>query len=599
MKLRWRWSGKVSRDEARSLWRAMREFRPTLADQGRPIALSLGLTLLAVAVELLRPWPVRFLLDGVLLRDPESTAPAVVPWLTSKELLLACCIAVLLIAIAIGCLGVWRSVVVGHIGRKVTTRIRSRVHHHLHRLALPYHKGSQTGDLLVRLMGDVNLMRDLLFTAWASILERSLLFIGTVVWMSLIDWRLTLVALAPLPFLFVGLRRSSTELTKVSRKQRRKEGSVAAMASESLRQIEVVKAYAAEDRTARAFTKQARSSERAGLRAIRIAAGMNRTSEIATGIGLALVLYLGAMKVLDGVLDPGVLIVLVSYARSLYKPVRKLSREGVRLSKATACAGRLLEVLQEPVESSNEGRSVERLRGEIELEGVTKDYEDGTEALRGVDAHVPAGSLALVSGPNGAGKSTLVSLLLRLLEPTSGTVRVDGVPIGEWKLEDYRGRVAYVPQDLLLFGGTVRENLRFARPEASDEDVEEAAAMALADDFIRDFPEGYETELGEAGARLSGGQARRLMLARAALRDADILLLDEPLAGLDPEARALVARGIRGIAAGRTTIVVSHGSASELDPDVHLRFDAGRCEVETVAVADRAVRPERGIESDP
>ena len=177
-------------------------------------------------------------------------------------------------------------------------------------------------------------------------------------------------------------------------------------------------------------------------------------------------------------------------------------------------------------------------------------------------------------------------MLLRLIEPTAGRIEIDGASMTRWSLESYRGRIAYVPQELLLFGGTVRDNLAFSKPDATDLEIEEAARKALALEFVEALPEGFDSPLGEGGARLSGGQARRLMLARAALRDADILLLDEPLAGLDPEARALVARGIRRIAGERTTLVVSHGDAAELAPDVKLELDAGRL-VSEVAEAGR------------
>ena len=337
MRLRLRWPRLLTGDGMADAARAFREFRPALEGQGRAVAGSIGLTLLLIAFELLRPWPIQVLFDEVLLRDPEAPEGRFAS-VDPKTLLFASCGAVVAIAVSIGFLGVWRSVLVGGVGRKVTTRIRSRVYQHLHRLALPFHESSRGGDLLMRLMGDVNLVRDLLFSSWASMLERVVLFLGTGIVLFVVDWRRALVALLPIPILFVGLGRSSVELTRVSRKQRRKEGGVAAMASESLRQIRVVKAYAAEERTARAFTKKTRSSERAGLRAIRIAAGMNRVAEVTTGIGLALVLIVGATRVLDGALKPGVLLVAVAYARSMYKPVRKMAREGVRLSKATACA---------------------------------------------------------------------------------------------------------------------------------------------------------------------------------------------------------------------------------------------------------------------
>jgi ATP-binding cassette, subfamily B, bacterial len=288
---------------------------------------------------------------------------------------------------------------------------------------------------------------------------------------------------------------------------------------------------------------------------------------------VALVLVLGAVRVRSGLLTPGELVLVISYTRLLYKPVRKLTAEGARLAKAVACANRVVDLLDRPVEHAERGRRVRPLRGRIELQGLGHVYGDGRRSLSGLDATVPAGSLVAVTGENGTGKSTLLSLLLRLHTPTEGVILVDGIDIAALRLGDYREQIAYVPQELALFGGTIRENIIFARPDASDDEIRAAADLALFSPVLDRLPHGLDTELDEAGASLSGGQARRLMLTRAALRDASILLLDEPLAGLDPDARTLVARAITNIADGRTTFVVHHGDLTDLGPDMELRLE--------------------------
>jgi ATP-binding cassette subfamily B protein len=565
----------LSLDSLRRFRNTFVGFRPALAGQGGSLAGTLALSAVIVFLELLRPWPIKFLFDRVLVVEGTAGGGPFEGW-SPQALVPVLCASVVAIAFGIGTIRVRQSVLVARIGRKVSTRIRKRVFEHIHRLDFPFHLSSRTGDLLHRLMGDVNMVKELLFSTWAGLFERALLFTGTAAVMLFLAPGLTGLALLPLPFLFVGLRRSSRELTTVTKKQRRKEGNLASFAAETLRQIRVVKAYAGEDRATRQFTRQTRSSERAGMKAAKIAAGMGRTAEIMTGIGLAIVLYIGARRVLAGALTPGELIVLISYTRSLYKPVRKLPQEGVRLSKATACAGRILEVLRLPPEPASEGLPAPPFRGEIRVENVTKSYPTGVQALRGLDVEIPAGSLAVVSGPNGAGKSTLLSMLLRLVDPDGGRITIDGMSIQEFALDSYRNRLAYVPQEILLFGGTVTDNILYGNPDASESSVQEAARVALVADFIEEMPDRYETLLGENGASVSGGEGRRLMLARAAVRDASILLLDEPLEGLDPAARATVAKAIRGIAAGRTTLVVSHGPAAELEPDLHLRLRGGR-----------------------
>lgn len=556
-----------------TLRRAAVTFRPAVAGQGRRLAGCAALALVTVALELLRPWPIKVLFDRILITD----GPAQGIWGFSPETsLLVLAASVLAISLLIGAVSLRMTVLAAEVGRKATTRVRRQVFAHLHRLDLPFHQSSRTGDLLVRLMGDVNMVRDMLFASWLTLLERGTLLVGTAVVMLVLDPLLALVALIPLPVLWWALGRSSRKLKDITRKQRRREGAAAAFASETLQQIRLVKAYAAEERTTDSFARQAGAGERASLKSARITAKMSWITEALTGAGLALVLLVGSRKVLRAEISVGELLVFISYARSVYKPLRKLSSEGGRLSKATACAGRLLEVLDIRPEEASSGRSAMAFDGDVELRDVRYRYpENGVEALRGLSFRLPAGTLAVLSGPNGSGKSTTVSMLLRLVSPDSGQVLIDGHDAAEFRLDEYRNRFAYVPQDVLLFGVSIRDNILYGRPDADDTAVHRAAELALVDDVIERVG-GYDAMLGENGATLSGGEARRLMLARAAVRDARIVLLDEPLAGVDPHARTLVAQAIRRIAAGRTTIVVNHGPAEEIAPDAMINLADGR-----------------------
>lgn len=560
--------------EGGELRRAIRAFRPALGGLWWRVGGAFLLSLLVTALELLKPWPLKVLFDGVLLPQGQGGG-AGFAGLSKEQTVGAAALAVLVISVLLALLSVWATTAAAGVGRRVTTRIRKQVFEHLHRLSFPFHQSSRTGDLLVRLMGDVNTVRDVLFGSWINLMGRGLTFVGTGVVMFLIDPFLGLIALAPLPVWLTRTRRSSRRLTAETRKQRRREGDAASFAAESLRQIRVVKAYAAEDRTTHAFARESRAGERSGLRAAKIAARMGATTEVLTGLGLALVMFTGTAMALAERITPGELLVFLSYARTLFKPLRGVSKEGIRLSKATACAGRLLEILDLPPEDSLAGDPAPRFRGDVRFDGVWVTHPGGVEALRGLSMRIPAGSLAMIAGPNGSGKSTALATLLRLVVPDEGIVTIDDVVVDCYRIDSFRGRFAYVPQDLQLFGGTVRENILYGRPEATEPEVEAAAASALLTDVVARLPEGLETTVGEAGSTLSGGEARRVMLARAALRHADVLLLDEPLAGLDPQARATVAAAIRRIAAGRTTIVVSHGHTGELEPDVVVRMQGG------------------------
>ncbi|HEX2088313.1 MAG TPA: ABC transporter ATP-binding protein [Actinomycetota bacterium] len=562
-----------------TLREAARVFRPAISGQRRHLWAAIALTLSLTAVKLLQPWPLKFVLDTVVRRGSEGSFG-----LSARGTVAAAAVLTVAVAAFHGILNLRLAKRGAQVARDLTVGIRRQVFEHLHRLAMPFHGGQRTGELLTRIMGDVNLVRDTLFTLWMRVLEAVLLFVAMAVVMFVIDPVLALVAFLPLPGIAVALPRSSRKLKEATRKQRRKQGQAAARAAESLRQIHLVKAYAAEGRATEEFARDSRAGERAGVQAARIAAEMDRVTNILTGLGLAVVLVVGARRAFVGAVTVGDLVIFLTYVRRLYRPLATVSEAGVRTGRATAGAERLLEVLREPPEDTSVGLAAPQFEGTIQFENVHFTYEGGAHALNGASFAVPAGAVAVLTGPNGAGKSTVLSLLLRLVEPTNGEVLIDGEPIQQFQLSSYRLRFAYVPQQVQLFGATVRENILYGRPDANEDQLREAARIALLDDVVARLPNGYDALLGEGGETLSGGEARRLMIARAALRDARVLLLDEPLAGLDPEAREVVARAVKQVAAGRTTVVVSHEAVADFDPDVVLRLEEGR-------LADRAERP--------
>ncbi len=541
------------------LRRAFRAFRPALRGQRKRILTAVALAISVTGLELLKPWPITLIIDH-LVGASELESVSLTP-------VVAFALVAFLVPTMLGFANEHLQLVIARVSRKATVRIRSDVFEHLQRLELSEHQRHYTGDLLVRLMGDVNMIRDLLFPSWLSLLQRGTVLVGGAVVFAIVDWRLFLVSLLPLPLLWMSVERGSSAIKNAAGKQRKKEGAIAAAAAQSLQQVELIKAFAAEERTADSFRSNARSAERATMAAARQAARMARLTEVLTGAGVGLVLVYGATRTRSGALSPGQLILAISYTRMLYKPIRKLTGEGARIAKATACALRVMDLLDRPVEDPTLGASVDDLDGDIEFIGIDHAYSDGRTSLEGLSVRIPDGAMVAIIGENGTGKSTLLSLLLRLHQPQRGEVRIGGVDVSTLQLSSYRDQIAYAPQELALFGGTIRENISFGRPEATDDEIAAAAEIALLTPVIEGLPDGLDTVLDENGASLSGGQARRLMLARAALRDASILLLDEPLTGLDPEAQRIVARAIANIANGRTTLVVHHGDLDQLRPD--------------------------------
>jgi ATP-binding cassette subfamily B protein len=548
--------------------KCVQHFGHFLADQKlgmfTGVSAALGLTL----CELLRPWPVKIVIDYILIPVGDQSGYAIIRDLSPEHLLWCAASAMLLIPLFLGIFNSISQIALAQVGRKVTTRVRCLVCEHLQLLPLSFHHDAKVGDLLVRMMGDVNMVRDILFSGWVSMVQRSLLFIATLCLLIWFSPTVGLLALAPLPLLMWSIRRSGGRMKDAVSKQRRKEGSAAALASELLVQIRGIKAFGAERRSAKIFGGLSRSGERAGVKATRIAAGASLQAEIATGAGLALVLFFGVGQVMDDAMSAGTLIMLLSYVRALHKPLRKLSRDGIRLAKAAACAERLFEVLELPAESSVGESKAPRFSGKIEFADVTHTYGGRDPALEDFSLTIEAGTLCVLKGRNGAGKSTTLSLLLRLYKPLKGEILIDGEAAEKFDLESWRAQFAYVPQENLLFAGTLADNVLFGRPDASPEDLQASIDSVGLAPLVQELPDGLDTEIGEAGNKLSGGQRRLVSLARASLRSASILLLDEPIEGLDASARLYVAKAIREIAQGRTTIVVSHAGVDEIKPDL-------------------------------
>lgn len=553
------------------LRRVLQAFGPALGGQRMRITTTMLLALAVTGLELLKPWPVSWVIDSLTKPSEGAVVGAVVGPVPMAPIIGAAAIAVAIPAL-LGLAQEQMRLGVARVSRKATVRIRSDVFEHIQRLELAEHQRHYSGDLIVRLMGDVNMIRDLLFPSWVNVVSRCSVLVGGSIVFAIVDWRLFAVALIPLPLLWISLERTSAAVKSAAGKSRRKEGAIASTAAESIRQVGLIKAFSAERRTSDVFRSNARSAERATMAAARHSARMVRLTEILTGSGVALVLVLGATRVRAGFLTPGELVLAISYTSMIYKPIRKLTGEGARIAKATACALRVLDLLEQPTEDSTSGRPASTLDGDIEFVGVGHAYPDGRASLTDFNARFASGSLTAIVGENGTGKSTLLSLLLRLHQPSSGQILIDGEPIHELRLADYRDQIAYVPQELALFGGTIGDNIAFGRPGASDAAIAAAAADALLTPVLEQLPEGLDTVLDEGGSSLSGGQARRVMLARAAVRDASILVLDEPLTGLDPDARDTVARAIKRIGRGRTTLVIHHGDLDLLRPDACLEL---------------------------
>jgi ATP-binding cassette subfamily B protein len=566
------------------LLRAYRLFGPHVLRYRLELLGALLCLLGSIAMDIVQPWPLKLVFDAILplKKHKEHLLPDAIASALPADplaLLLVVCAAVVVIAALSGLLDYGQNLLAAQVAHKVIFRIRRDLFAHVQRLPMAFHARRETGDLLMRLTGDVQMLREILITSVITLVARLFLLAGMVLVMVWMSPKLTLVALAVIPALVLVLLRFSGRLRDVTRRARRKEGKVASVITETINTISVVQSFSRERFEDERLERQNRSSLRAGLTATRLEEAMARAVEVAVALGTCGVLALGTRLTLGGEISPGDLLVFLTYVRNFYKPLKDLSRLSARLSKASICAERILDLreLEPAIADAPDAVAAPRFAGAVQFRDVGLRYEEGSPpALSGIDLDVRPGETLLMVGTSGAGKTSIASLLLRLYDPTEGSVLIDGTDIRRYTLESLREQIAVVLQESVLFGATVRENIAYGKPEAGLEEIVAAARLVNAHEFIERLPAGYETVLGERGVTLSGGQRQRIALARAAIKKAPILILDEPTTGLDAPGERAVIDGMRALLGGATTFVITHRPELFPEADRIVVLEAGR-----------------------
>lgn len=545
------------------------------------IILGACLALVAeIGLRLLEPWPLKIVFDYVLLPNARTTAVSL-PWIGPvgrMELLVAAGLAIVLVIGARALASFVQTIAFALAGNRACSVMRDDLFRRLQALPLAYHTRQRTGDLLLRVIGDAGMLRDIIVTAAVPLLTNILLFVCMVAVMFWLRWDLALLAVLPAPLFFLSTVRLTNKISDVSRRQRQREGTLASGAAEAIGAIRTVQALSIEDAFARAFHDEGDKSLRDGVKAKRLAAGLERTTDLLIALSTALVVFYGAVLALRGQITPGDLIVFLAYLKSAFKPLQDFVKYTGRMAKAGAAADRIVDVLAaEPaIRDLPTARPAPSFRGRIQFDRVSFAYDDGAKVLDELDFVIEPGENVAIVGESGVGKSTIAALVLRLYDTTSGRVLIDGGDVRGYTLRSLRSQIAAVLQDSPLFAMSIRDNILIGTSARTERDVIAAATIAGARDFIDAMPDGFATVVGERGATLSQGQRQRIAIARAVLRDAPILMLDEPTTGLDEENHRAVVEALERVGRERTVLLVTHDLTLAARADRVLSIAGGR-----------------------
>jgi len=533
--------------------RVLRYYRPFLGQT----MFGLCLSIIGTGLNLLKPWPFKVIVDDFLRAGSAIRAD----W---RKWVLLLCLMLIGIQLLWGIINWITNYLFVKIGLQALLKLRTDLYSHLQRLSLKFHDARRSADSSFRVAYDSQAIQTIYNKGLTGVFSSVVTLVGTFAIMVRLDWQLTLLSLGIIPAIVATIYLFAHRIRRESTSIQEQESAVLAQAQEGLSSIRMVHAFGREDFEVRQFQQQARQSLQANLRLT--LTNVNSALVISTlmVVGTAVMYYIGTLHVLAGTLTLGSLLVFSAYLLMLYQPLESLTYTAWAMEGATAGAKRCFEVLdrEDDVVDSPAAVAISSARGAIAFEAVSFGYRSDRCILRNIDLCIEPNQIVGLVGGTGAGKSTLLSLVPRFYDPISGSIRIDGRDIRQITKKSLRAQVAIVLQDTLLFSTTVRENIAYGRPAATDDEIIEAARRAQADEFIRRMPQGYDSLVGERGGHLSVGQRQRIGIARAFLKNAPILLLDEPTSALDPSTESAIMETIKELMRGRTTLIATHRLAT-------------------------------------
>jgi len=569
-----------------TIWHLMYLARAYWAHMGMLFLLSL----LSTPLALMMPVPLKIAVDSVIGSDP---LPGFLAFLVSESITQSSVNVLLLSAVLVVGIAVIQQLqsagtqfLSTYVGEKLVMNFRSQMFLHAQRLSLSEHDSKGTYDAIYRVTYDANAIRWVTIDCMLPLFILSITFTSMVYVMLAMDLYLALVALIVTPIIYLtahycrpALRRNWQEVWNLR-------SNALAVVQEALTSLRVVKAFGQEHREQERLNRRSQDTVNAHIGVALREICFNFLMGLTTAIGTAVVLYIGILHVQQGVLTLGDMLIVMSYLAQVYGPLRSMGQQVAQLQSALASADRTFRMFDEPpdVPERANPRRISRATGAISFRNVSFSYDGRDPVLQDISFEIEPGTCLGIAGASGAGKTTLTSLLIRFFDPTAGEIRLDGVDIREYKIDDLRKQFSYVLQDPVLFSSSIAENIGYGRPNASSEEIVAAAKAANAHDFVTKLPDGYDTLVGERGMMLSGGERQRISLARAFLKDSSVLIFDEPTSSIDVSKEAEILEALEKLIAGRTTIMIAHRLSTLRDCDVLMVLQNGRLVTVTTEV---------------
>lgn len=540
--------------------RLLQYIRPYL----KQLTLAIICIIVAAGCNLYLPWIIKDMVDKVL---------------TAKDMLMlnVICVGIVVVFLIRGIFYYGQSYLVSYIGQKVIIDVREVMFKKFQRMPMAYFDKHQTGETMSYITNDVAAIQSALVDQLIEMVTEASILIGSLALMIYLDWKLSLLTLVVIPLVGQAMKIFGRKLKSNGTVIQERMADITSLLQESISSIRVVKSFVREKYETDRFVRQNELNFQAAMKNVQLTSLLTPTVEFLAAISVTFIVWFGGYEVLNDEMTAGALVAFLTYAVNLANPVKRLSRVYGNLQRAMAAVDRVFAVidLEEPIRDKADAKALPKINGEVTLEKVTFEYKKGIPALVDVSLKAKPGQMIAFVGPSGAGKSTIANLIPRFYEITSGKIAIDGHNIQDVTLASLREQIGIVPQETMLFSTTVRENIRYGRLDATDEEVEEAARAANADNFIRELPNGYDTSIGERGLNLSGGQRQRIAIARAILKNPRILILDEATSALDTESEKIVQAALDKLMVGRTSFVIAHRLSTIFNADQIYVIDGG------------------------